>query len=92
MGLFDLEMEQSGSENHSFLKDSHKYVLAPMVDQSELAWRILARKYGAHVTFTPMINMRQFVKDPTYRSKAIEFSESDRPCIAQVLAYMAFIF
>ena len=55
-----------------------------MVDQSELAWRILARKYGAHVTFTPMINMKQFIKDLNYRMKAMDFSENDRPCVAQV--------
>ncbi|VDD82148.1 unnamed protein product [Mesocestoides corti] len=60
-----------------------KYVLAPMVDQSELAWRMLARKYGAHVTFTPMVHMRQFMTDKKYRKNAIEFSDKDRPCIAQ---------
>ncbi|KAM7536806.1 hypothetical protein Aperf_G00000083700 [Anoplocephala perfoliata] len=76
-------MDQSKSDRMCFLTDSHKYVLAPMVDHSELAWRMLARKYGAHVTFTPMINMNQFMKDMTYRSKAMEFSEKDRPCIAQ---------
>ncbi|VDL61845.1 unnamed protein product [Hymenolepis diminuta] len=70
-------------EESSFLTNGYKHVLAPMVDHSELAWRMLARKYGAQVTFTPMINMKQFMKDATYRSKAIEFSEKDRPCIAQ---------
>lgn len=77
-----MNMEQK-KEGSSFLKESHKHVLAPMVDASELAWRMLARKYGAHVTFTPMINIKQFMKDETYRSKSIEFSEKDRPCIAQ---------
>lgn len=71
-------------EESSFLTNGYKHVLAPMVDHSELAWRMLARKYGAQVTFTPMINMKQFMKDATYRSRAIEFSEKDRPCIAQV--------
>ncbi|KAM3185521.1 hypothetical protein ACTXT7_006203 [Hymenolepis weldensis] len=77
-----LDMGQTKEES-SFLTNGYKHVLAPMVDHSELAWRMLARKYGAQVTFTPMINMKQFMKDATYRSKAIEFSEKDRPCIAQ---------
>ncbi|KAL5965225.1 tRNA-dihydrouridine 16/17 synthase NAD P like [Taenia solium] len=76
-------MGQLNKVNESFLTEWSRYVLAPMVDQSELAWRMLARKYGAHVTFTPMINSKQFMKDLKYRARALEFSEEDRPCIAQ---------
>ncbi|VDM15992.1 unnamed protein product [Hydatigera taeniaeformis] len=76
-------MDQNTKINKSFLTERYKFVLAPMVDHSELAWRMLSRKYGAHVTFTPMINIKQFMKDPKYRAKALEFSEEDRPCIAQ---------
>jgi len=33
-----------------------KYFLAPMVNQSELAFRMMGRKYGAEVCYSPMIN------------------------------------
>jgi tRNA-dihydrouridine synthase 4 len=34
---------------------SPRYVAAPMVEHSELAFRLLCREFGTHLTFTPMI-------------------------------------
>ncbi|RKP19108.1 dihydrouridine synthase [Rozella allomycis CSF55] len=65
--------------------ESAKNVLAPMVDQSELAWRILSRKYGADLCYTPMINAKIYAdsKNKKYKETIFSTNEKDRPLIIQ---------
>ncbi|ORM39741.1 tRNA-dihydrouridine(16/17) synthase [NAD(P)(+)]-like [Babesia sp. Xinjiang] len=61
-----------------------KYVAAPMVNQSELPFRILCRRYNAQLTFTPMLHGRIFAENEKYRAVHFQTAEIDTPLIAQV--------
>ena len=46
-----------------------KFIVAPMVDNSELPFRMLCRKYGATAAYTPMLHSRIFTESEKYRNE-----------------------
>lgn len=62
----------------------HKYILAPMVGGSELAFRLLCRRYATRelLCYTPMIHSERFATEPAYRAEAFQTCAEDRPLVA----------
>lgn len=57
-----------------------------MVDQSELPYRMLTRKYGADICYTPMYHARLFSTSEKYRKDMFTPNKEDRPLVVQFCA------
>jgi len=60
----------------------HQLVLAPMVGASELAFRLLARRHGAQLCYTPMMHADRFASDAAYRAAELQTVAEDAPLVA----------
>ena len=60
----------------------HELVLAPMVGASELAYRLLCRRHGAQLCYTPMMHADKFAADRTYRAAELQTAPDDAPLVA----------
>lgn len=48
---------------------SPRFIAAPMVQQSDLAFRLLVRRHGCDLAFTQMLHSRNFVKSDKFRDQ-----------------------
>lgn len=64
-------------------------VVAPMVEQSELSFRLLCKRYGADLCYCPMINSSCFMKDPAgiFRNREYSTCPADTNMVAQMCGH-----
>lgn len=85
------QFPSSASKEHRTNDDKslpfeHRYIVAPMVGASELPFRLLCRKYGAQLVYTPMMIAEQFASSKEYREQEFQTCSFDRPLVCHFAA------
>jgi len=68
----DSDNNNNNNHNKYHLPFSIRNVCAPMVGASELAFRLLCRRYGTDLCYTPMMDANQFVENESYRCTILQ--------------------
>lgn len=64
---------------------SPRWIAAPLVDMSERAWRLLVREHGVEAAYTPMLNARLMVNEPSYVPRHFDpHPDEPGPLVAQL--------
>ncbi len=87
----DTEQQLTTKQHFPF---EYQHILAPMVGASELAFRLLCRKYGATLSYTPMMSASEFVQEAATAKHGIANSNicefqtipQDRPLVCHFSA------
>lgn len=66
---------------------SPRFVCAPMVDASELPFRLLCREFGTTLAYTPMLHSRLLLEQASYIDEHFSTCAADRPVIAQLCGH-----
>ena len=89
LGNSSCSLESKNCNEDEDLIKRKALVVAPMVEQSDLPFRLLCRKYGANLCYTPMFHARMFLTRPRYRAQfwnldvIRKINKQDRPLIVQ---------
>lgn len=73
-------------------KGEYVKIVAPMVRYSKLPFRLLCRKWGADIAFTPMIIAEGFNRSESARDSEFSTCEQDKPLVVQFAASCAYEF